>query len=110
LRGIDPAALDKALATQGYPNVDVFNFGINGATAKVVDFIIRRVLERSELPKLIIWADGSRAFNSGRDDLTFKAIAASAGYQQAIQKVLPSSTNDVQSATKNKKQKPKIKM
>ncbi|MBD2608214.1 DUF1574 family protein [Scytonema hofmannii FACHB-248] len=100
LRGIDPAALDKALATQGYHDVDVFNFGINGATAKVVDFIIRRVLEPSELPKIIIWADGSRAFNSGRDDATFQAIAASAGYQQAIQKVLASSTNDVQSATK----------
>ncbi|MBW4480563.1 MAG: DUF1574 family protein [Tolypothrix brevis GSE-NOS-MK-07-07A] len=101
LRGIDPAALDKALATQGYPGIDVFNFGINGATAKVVDFIIRRVLEPSELPKIIIWADGSRAFNSGRDDATFQAIAASAGYQQAIQKVLPnSSTNDVQAATK----------
>ncbi|MGI2909003.1 DUF1574 family protein [Tolypothrix sp. VBCCA 56010] len=100
LRGIDPTALDKALATQGYPDIDVFNFGINGATAQVVDFIIRRVLEPSELPKIIIWADGSRAFNSGRDDATFKAIAASAGYQQAIQKVLASSTNDVQSATK----------
>jgi hypothetical protein len=101
LRGIDPAALDKALATQGYPDIDVFNFGINGATAKVVDFIIRRVLKPSELPKIIIWADGSRAFNSGRDDATFQAIAASAGYQQAIQKVLPnSSTNDVQAATK----------
>jgi len=100
LRGIDPTALDKALATQGYPDIDVFNFGINGATAKVVDFIIRRVLEPSELPKIIIWADGSRGFNSGRDDATFQAIAASAGYQQAIQKVLASSTNDVQSATK----------
>ncbi|MBW4568433.1 MAG: DUF1574 family protein [Tolypothrix carrinoi HA7290-LM1] len=100
LRGIDPAALDKALATQGYPDVDVFNFGINGATAQVVDFIIRRVLEPSELPKIIIWADGSRAFNSGRDDATFKAIAESAGYQQAIQKVLASNTNDVQSASK----------
>jgi hypothetical protein len=101
LRGIDPAALDKALATQGYPDINVFNFGINGATAQVVDFIIRRVLEPSELPKLIIWADGSRAFNSGRDDLTFQAIAASAGYQEAIQKVLAkSSTNHVQSATK----------
>jgi hypothetical protein len=100
LRGIDPAALDKALVSQGYPDIDVFNFGINGATAQVVDFIIRRVLEPSELPKIIIWADGSRAFNSGRDDVTFKAIAESAGYQQAIQKVLASSTNDVQSATK----------
>jgi hypothetical protein len=100
LRGIDPAALDKALANQGYPDIDVFNFGINGATAQVVDFIIRRVLEPSELPKIIIWADGSRAFNSGRDDVTFKAIAESAGYQQAIQKVLASNTNDVQSASK----------
>ena len=110
LRGIDPAALDKALATQGYPDIDVFNFGINGATAKVVDFIIRRVLEPSELPKIIIWADGSRAFNSGRDDATFQAIAASDGYQQAIQKVLTSSTNDVQSATKEQqKTKPENK-
>ncbi len=111
LRGIDPAALDKALATQGYPDIDVFNFGINGATAQVVDFIIRRVLEPSELPKLIIWADGSRAFNSGRDDATFQAIAASAGYQQAIQKVLAkNSTNDVQSATKEQqKTKPENK-
>ncbi|MEO1765329.1 MAG: DUF1574 domain-containing protein, partial [Cyanobacteria bacterium J06629_18] len=66
LRGVDPNALSKGLASQGYPDVDVFNFGINGATAQVVDFIIRRVLKPAELPKTIIWADGSRAFNSGR--------------------------------------------
>ena len=87
LRGIDPAALSKALANQGYPNLDVFNFGINGATAQVVDFVIRQVLEPSELPKIIIWADGARAFNGGREDITFKSIAASAGYKQAFQKV-----------------------
>ncbi len=86
LRGVDPAALSKALATQGYPNLDVFNFGINGATAQVVDFVIRHVLEPSELPKIIIWADGARAFNGGREDITFKSIAASAGYKQAFQK------------------------
>ncbi|MBC6432779.1 DUF1574 domain-containing protein [Nostoc sp. HG1] len=86
LRGIDPAALSKALATQGYPNIDVFNFGINGATAQVVDFVIRHVLEPSELPKIILWADGARAFNGGREDITFKSIAASAGYKQAFQK------------------------
>ncbi|WYM00411.1 MAG: DUF1574 family protein [Gloeotrichia echinulata CP02] len=86
LRGVDPAALSQGLATQGYPNIDVFNLGINGATAKVVDLIIRRVLEPSELPKLIIWADGSRAFNSGREDITFNAIATSAGYKQVLQK------------------------
>ncbi|MBG1259966.1 DUF1574 family protein [Nostoc commune] len=88
LRGIDPAALSKALATQGYPNIDVFNFGINGATAQVVDFVIRHVLEPSQLPKIILWADGARAFNGGREDITFKSIAASAGYKQAFQKAL----------------------
>ncbi|MEH1869437.1 MAG: DUF1574 domain-containing protein [Nostoc sp.] len=86
LRGVDPAALSKALATQGYPNIDVFNFGINGATAQVVDFVLRHVLEPSELPKIILWADGARAFNGGREDITFKSIAASAGYKQAFQK------------------------
>ncbi|MEH2316260.1 DUF1574 domain-containing protein [Nostoc sp.] len=86
LRGVDPAALSKALASQGYPNLGVFNFGINGATAQVVDFLIRQVLEPSELPKIIIWADGARAFNGGREDITFKSIAASAGYKQAFQK------------------------
>ncbi|MBD2726468.1 DUF1574 family protein [Nostoc sp. FACHB-892] len=92
LRGIDPAALSKALVTQGYPNIDVFNFGINGATAQVVDFVIRHVLEPSELPKIILWADGARAFNGGREDITFKSIAASAGYKQAFQKT-PTTAN-----------------
>lgn len=92
LRGVDPAALSKALATQGYPNLDVFNFGINGATAQVVDFVIRHVVEASELPKVIIWADGARAFNGGREDITFKSIAASAGYKQAFQKA-PTTAN-----------------
>ncbi|MBD2615053.1 DUF1574 family protein [Nostoc punctiforme FACHB-252] len=95
LRGVDPAALSKALATQGYPNIDVFNFGINGATAQVVNFVVRQVLEPSELPKLILWADGARAFNSGREDITFKSIAASAGYKQALEKAstTPNSTD-----------------
>ncbi|MBR8834726.1 MAG: DUF1574 domain-containing protein [Stigonema ocellatum SAG 48.90 = DSM 106950] len=91
LRGIDPAALSQALESQGYAKIDIFNFGINGATAQVVDFIIRSVLKPSELPKLIIWADGSRAFNNGREDITFKAIATSGGYTQASQKA-PSTT------------------
>lgn len=94
LRGVDPAALSQALTAQGYPNIDVFNLGINGATAQVVDFIIRRVLEPSELPKLILWADGSRAFNSGRKDITFTAIASSPGYKQALQKAIATGTTD----------------
>jgi hypothetical protein len=93
LRGVDPAELSKALATQGYPNLEVFNFGINGATAQVVDFVLREVLEPSELPKIIIWADGARAFNSGREDITFKSIAASAGYKQAFQKKSPTANS-----------------
>ncbi|AFY36439.1 hypothetical protein [Calothrix sp. PCC 7507] len=94
LRGVDPAALSQTLATQGYKNIDVFNLGINGATAQVVDFVICRVLKPSELPKLILWADGSRAFNSGREDITFKAIAASAGYKQVLQKSLANSSHE----------------
>ncbi len=81
LRGVDPLALQEALAAQGYRDVEVFNFGINGATAQVVDFIARRLLTPEQLPKLIIWADGARAFNSGRVDLTYNAIATSEGYQ-----------------------------
>ncbi|MDF5734391.1 MULTISPECIES: DUF1574 family protein [unclassified Nostoc] len=115
LRGIDPAALSKALATQGYPNIGVFNFGINGATAQVVDFVIRQVLEPSELPKIIIWADGARAFNGGREDITFKSIAASAGYKQAFQKTPTiANSNDLPQNTvnspeeKTKEEKPEI--
>ncbi|MEH2352483.1 DUF1574 family protein [Nostoc sp.] len=102
LRGVDPAALSKALATQGYPNLDVFNFGINGATAQVVDFVIRHVLEPSELPKIIIWADGARAFNGGREDITFKSLAASVGYKQAFQKTpTTANSNDLPENTVN---------
>lgn len=82
LRGIDPLALQEAVADQGYRNVEVFNFGINGATAQVVDLLVRRLLTPEQLPKLIIWADGARAFNSGRVDATYNAIATSEGYQQ----------------------------
>lgn len=94
LRGVDPVALSKALANQGYPNIDVFNFGINGATAQVVDLVVRQVLEPSELPKIIIWADGSRAFNGGREDLTFKAIVASQGYQKLLEKSQTTASSD----------------
>jgi Protein of unknown function (DUF1574) len=82
LRGIDPTALQDALAAQGYRNVEVFNFGINGATAQIVDLVIRRILTPEQLPKVIIWADGARAFNSGRTDATYDAIASSSAYQQ----------------------------
>lgn len=86
LRGIDPVALSKSVTTPGSTDIDVFNFGINGATAQVVDFIVRRVLGPSKLPKLIVWADGSRAFNNGREDITFRTIATSPGYQYVLEK------------------------
>jgi acid stress-induced BolA-like protein IbaG/YrbA len=98
LRGIDPIALEKALATQGYPDVDIFNFGINGATVQVVDLVVREILAPEELPKLILWADGARAFNSGRLDVTYNGIVASAAYKQLSQN-RPTNSNAVVAAT-----------
>lgn len=84
LRGVDPVALRRELAALGYGDLNIFNFGINGATAQVVDLVIRQVLEPDQLPRLIIWADGARAFNSGRTDVTYNAIAASPGYRELM--------------------------
>ncbi|NEQ32957.1 MAG: DUF1574 domain-containing protein [Leptolyngbya sp. SIO4C5] len=82
LRGIDPAALERSLEALGYADVSIFNFGVNGSTAQVVDFTIRQLLRPDQLPQLIIWADGARAFNSGRVDVTYNGISSSAGYRQ----------------------------
>lgn len=81
LRGVDPVALSEALAKLGYADVSVFNFGINGATAQVVELVLQRLLTPEQLPKLIIWADGARALNSGREDVTYNGIVSSDGYQ-----------------------------
>lgn len=82
LRGIDPLALQAQLTTLGYPNATVFNFGINGATAQVVDLLLRQVLTPEQLPRLVIWADGARAFNSGTVDVTYSGIVVSQGYRE----------------------------
>lgn len=82
LRGVDPAALRQALGSAGHKDLSIFNFGVNGATAQVVDLVIRRLIPPDQLPQLIVWADGARAFNSGRVDVTFNAIATSEGYRQ----------------------------
>ncbi|MEL7331462.1 MAG: DUF1574 domain-containing protein [Cyanobacteria bacterium J06560_2] len=82
LRGIDPAALEQALALNGHEDLRIFNFGVNGATAQVVDLILRRLISPNQLPQMVVWADGARAFNSGRTDVTFNAIATSEGYRQ----------------------------
>lgn len=85
LQGIDPIAMQEALAKQGYPGLKVFNFGINGATAQVIDVLLREVLLPEHLPRLIIWGDGLRAFNNGRPDITYQDIVASQGYAQLQQ-------------------------
>lgn len=81
IQGIDPRSLQSAIVNRGDRNLRIFNFGVNGATAQVVDFMIRELLTAEQLPSLIIWADGARAFNSGRPDRTYQAIATSPGYQ-----------------------------
>lgn len=81
LVGVDPQVLQQALANQG-KRLRVFNLGINGGTAQTVDLQLRQILTRDKLPRLIIWADGLRAFNSGRPDRTYDNLIASAGYKR----------------------------
>jgi hypothetical protein len=80
LQGLDPQALQQSLAWQGYPNLRVYNFSVNGATAQVVSFITRQLFAPDLYPKLVIWAGNSRAFNSGNFDRTFAQILDSPGY------------------------------
>jgi hypothetical protein len=88
LRGVNPEVLQRSLtlirqdSTSNSRSPQIYNFGINGATAKVVDLILRQLLTSQQLPKLVIWADGARAFNSGKVDRTYETIAASDRYQQ----------------------------
>ncbi len=89
MRGIDPYALQMALKEQGYPDLNIFNFGVNGATAKIVDLILRQLLTSEELPKIVIFADGARAFNSGRSDITYQMIEKSEGYKQLLAGIFP---------------------
>lgn len=42
---------------------------------------LRQLLTPQQLPKLVIWADGARAFNSGRIDRTYETIASSDRYR-----------------------------
>lgn len=96
LQGIDPTALEEALAVQGHPGLKIYNFGINGATAQVTNLLLQEILTPEQLPRLIIWGDGSRAFNDGRPDQTYSQITASAGYQRVARgdRPIPSRTTD----------------
>ncbi|NEQ69856.1 MAG: hypothetical protein F6K21_31060 [Symploca sp. SIO2D2] len=98
LVGVDPRQLERQLATQGKGNLKVFNFGINGATGQMVAFQLRQLLTTEQLPKLIIWADGVRSFNSGRVDRTYQNLASSQGYQLVMagnRPMLPPNTPEV---------------
>ncbi len=73
----------------------MFNFGVNGATAQVVDLIVRRLIPPEDLPQIVVWADGARAFNSGRVDVTYNAIAVSEGYEQLEASSTPTAAGDI---------------
>jgi lysophospholipase L1-like esterase len=90
LQGIDPQALAANLRNQGLPSVRIYNLGVNGATAQVINLLLQQVLSPEQLPKLLLWAGGSRAFNSGRSDRTFGSITASPGYRSLQQGQRPS--------------------
>ena len=81
LQGVDPIALRQALGDRGFGQLSVYNFGINGATVQVIDLLLREILNREQLPRLVLWADGVRAFNSGRRDRTYESIIDSQGYR-----------------------------
>jgi hypothetical protein len=83
LQGVDPQVLQQALAVQGRPHVRVYNLSVNGSTAQVMSFVIRQLLAEDMHPRLVIWAEGSRGFNSGRFDRTFATILDSPGYAAA---------------------------
>ncbi|MEM9214238.1 MAG: hypothetical protein AAGD25_07810 [Cyanobacteria bacterium P01_F01_bin.150] len=82
IQGVDPKTLRQSLINQGHGELDIYNFSINGATAQVIELLLREILTPDQLPKLVIWADGSRAFNSGRPDRTYLQIAQSDGFKQ----------------------------
>jgi hypothetical protein len=77
--------LEKELRNKGFKDISAFNLGLDGATAKVVNLQITQILPRPQLPRMIVWADGLRAFNSSRSDITYDEITASSGYKQLQQ-------------------------
>jgi hypothetical protein len=88
LQGIDAQQLQQTLVQQGYRTAKVYNFSVNGATAQVVSLVLQQLLTPAQLPKLIVWADNSRAFNSGRVDRTYELLTHSPGYQALKQGTL----------------------
>ncbi|MDY6804994.1 MAG: hypothetical protein SXA11_14480 [Cyanobacteriota bacterium] len=107
LRGIDPRVLEESFAENGYEDLKVYNLGINGATVRVVDLILRQVLFPEQLPRLILFADGVRAFNSGREDRTYEIIASSEGYKAVMEGDLTVKINNEEDLIEEKREEPK---
>jgi hypothetical protein len=95
LQGVDPTVLQQELEGRGQRSMRSLNLGINGATAQVVDRFVREVLPSDQLPRRIIWADGVRAFNSGRPDRTDRSLRESPGYRALKQGELSIQPDDV---------------
>jgi hypothetical protein len=83
LQGVDPEPFSTA-------KLAAFNLGVNGATAQVVDGLLRQVLRPEQLPRSVVWADGLRAFNDSRRDRTYEQLIASPGYVAALAGQRPS--------------------
>ena len=83
-QGVDPLVLQQVLANRGFEQLKVFNWGIHGATAQVVELLLSEILMPEQLPRLIIWADGSRSFSRGRYDQTYENIRRSPGYRALL--------------------------
>jgi hypothetical protein len=95
LQGVDPTVLQQELEGRGQRSVRSLNLGVNGATAQVVDRFVREVLPSDRLPRRIIWADGVRAFNSGRPDRTDLGLRESPGYRALKRGDLKIQPNDI---------------
>jgi len=95
LQGIDPEVLQTRLTSQGYAGLKVYNFSVNGATAQVVNFILGELLP-GRLPAVVVWGDGSRAFNDGRPDRTWEGLVSSPGYQAVVRGQQPAVPNLVE--------------
>ncbi|MEM9244375.1 MAG: hypothetical protein AAGA67_01325 [Cyanobacteria bacterium P01_F01_bin.153] len=89
LRGFDPGKLNQLREQNQQQPLKIFNLSVNGATAKVISMVLVDLLPPGHLPPLVIWADGARAFNSGRRDGTHGAIAQSPGYRLVLQDQFP---------------------
>lgn len=99
LQGVDPTVLQQELEQRGLRSMRSINLGINGATAQVVDRFVREILPSDQLPRRLIWADGVRAFNSGRPDRTDLSLRESPGYRALQRGELRIQPDDIDGAS-----------